>query len=175
MNIGMHIFGALVTPIFGTIVLVLYISTSVWVLCAPDAGRNSHFQRFFMQKSLKSKHFETKILKLLVIYNFSQVKTCFLRKKQIFWGIKQSTSVLVQIKKKCFSKILLQISCFFQLFAEKNAENDYFDQRLECAAPKRWSKYTTFLRSNLKPIFHTINTSFYMPCYRHCTLLRHSI
>ena len=71
MNIGMHIFGALVSPIFGTIVLVLYISTSVWVLCAPDAGRNSHFQRFFMQKSLKSKHFETKILKLLVIYNFS--------------------------------------------------------------------------------------------------------
>ena len=25
----------------------------------------------------------------------------------------------------------------------KNAENDYFDWRLECAAPKRWSKYTT--------------------------------
>ena len=39
-----------------------------------------------------------------------------------------------------FCKILLQI---FQLFAIKNAENDYFDQGLECAAPKRWSKYTT--------------------------------
>ena len=25
----------------------------------------------------------------------------------------------------------------------KSAENDYFDQRLGCAAPKRWSKYTT--------------------------------
>ena len=24
-----------------------------------------------------------------------------------------------------------------------NTENDYFNQRLECAAPKRWSKYTT--------------------------------
>ena len=28
----------------------------------------------------------------------------------------------------------------FKLFSTKN---DYFDQRLECAAPKRWSKYTT--------------------------------
>ena len=26
---------------------------------------------------------------------------------------------------------------------KKNAEKDDFDQRLECAAPKRWSKYTT--------------------------------
>ena len=25
----------------------------------------------------------------------------------------------------------------------KNAENDYFDQLLECAAPKRWLNYTT--------------------------------
>ena len=25
----------------------------------------------------------------------------------------------------------------------KNAENDYFDQRLECPAPKGWSKCTT--------------------------------
>ena len=25
----------------------------------------------------------------------------------------------------------------------KNAENGYFDQHLEWAAPKRWSKYTT--------------------------------
>ena len=27
--------------------------------------------------------------------------------------------------------------------SEKNTKNDYFDQRLGCAAPKRWSKYTT--------------------------------
>ena len=31
----------------------------------------------------------------------------------------------------------------FLAFCTKNAENDYFDQRLECAATKRWSKYTT--------------------------------
>ena len=31
----------------------------------------------------------------------------------------------------------------FYVFCSKNAENDYFGQRLECAAPKSWSKYTT--------------------------------
>ena len=30
-----------------------------------------------------------------------------------------------------------------ELFSKNNAENDCFDQRLECAAPKRWSKNTT--------------------------------
>ena len=47
------------------------------------------------------------------------------------------------LKKSVFCKNLLQIFCFFLAFCRKNAENDYFDQRLECAAPKRWSKYTT--------------------------------
>ena len=28
-------------------------------------------------------------------------------------------------------------------FSTKNAENYYFNQRLGCAAPKRWIKYTT--------------------------------
>ena len=37
----------------------------------------------------------------------------------------------------------------FSAFLHKNAENDYFDQRLECAAPKRWSKYTTIALQNL--------------------------
>ena len=31
----------------------------------------------------------------------------------------------------------------------KNAEKDDFDQRLECAAPKRWSKYTTATTAGL--------------------------
>ena len=30
-----------------------------------------------------------------------------------------------------------------------NTENDYFNQRLECAAPKRWSKFTTLLTPGL--------------------------
>ena len=34
-------------------------------------------------------------------------------------------------------------SCESLLLCENNAENGHFDQRLECAAPKRLSKYTT--------------------------------
>ena len=30
----------------------------------------------------------------------------------------------------------------FLFLLAKNAENDYFDQRLGCATPKRWSKYS---------------------------------
>ena len=50
------------------------------------------------------------------------------------FGDMQKNSVLL----KFAAKLLL-----FKVFCSKNAENDYFDQRLECAAPKRWSKYTT--------------------------------
>ena len=57
------------------------------------------------------------------------------------------------LKKRVFCKILLQISCFFYLFSTKNAENDCFNQRLECAAPKRWSKYTapTSIQPTIRP------------------------
>ena len=33
--------------------------------------------------------------------------------------------------------------CVFSAFQHKNAENDYFDQCLGCAAPKCPAKYTT--------------------------------
>ena len=66
-------------------------------------------------------------------------------------GIKQSTSVLVQLLKphffvKFFSKFVTFLRFFS--FLHKNAENDYFHQQLGCAAPKPWWKYTAedFLR-----------------------------
>ena len=50
----------------------------------------------------------------------------------------------------CFKKSVISNFLFSSSFLDvsycqscKNAENDYFDQRLACAAPKRWSKYTT--------------------------------
>ena len=36
------------------------------------------------------------------------------------------------------------IHVVFSSFCRKNAENDYFDQLLGSAAPKRWSKYSTY-------------------------------
>ena len=42
-----------------------------------------------------------------------------------------------------FESINILFLIFFQLFGMKNNEKAYFNQRLECAAPKHWSKYTT--------------------------------
>ena len=45
--------------------------------------------------------------------------------------------------KKTYIFLILQQICHFFAFLAFYAENDYFDQRLGCAAPKRRSKYTT--------------------------------
>ena len=39
--------------------------------------------------------------------------------------------------------------CVFQLFSTKNAEYEDFDEHFGCAAPNLWSKYTTFVYTNL--------------------------
>ena len=53
----------------------------------------------------------------------------FFEKKAHFFGNKTVDQRSgANFKKRVFGKILLQISCFI---AQKNAENDYFDQRLE--------------------------------------------
>ena len=85
----------------------------------------------------------------------------FLTKKRFFLQKTHTTSILVQTyKTHIFSQILLQISYFFsvyQLFSVKNVKNKDFDQLLECAAPKRCSKYTT---TNI----HNIYKSFLTQC-----------
>ena len=59
-------------------------------------------------------------------------------------GIKHLTSVLVQTLKIHFFAIFwIKFVTFFSFFALKNAKNYYFNQRLGCAAPKCWPKYTT--------------------------------
>ena len=58
--------------------------------------------------------------KIIVIYNFSQVKTCFYRKKVIFLGIKQLTSVLVQpLKNVCLANFAANFLLFFSFLAQK--------------------------------------------------------
>ena len=79
-------------------------------------------------------------------YSVSQLfigKNVFFEKKAHFFGNKTVDQRFgANLKKRVFCKNLLKISCSSS-FLQKTAENDYFDQRLECAAPKRWSKYTT--------------------------------
>ena len=116
---------------------LLYISTSVLVLRTPNAGWNSHFQCFYAKK-LKKQEIWSKFLQktgflslhqnagqlfysqkneLFFAKNkFLHIKSCesLTIKKNIFWGIKQSTSVLVQaLKNMFFCKNVRQISCFF--------------------------------------------------------------
>ena len=76
----------------------------------------------------------------------------FLEEKAHFLGNKTVDQPSgANLKKNCFfAKICCKFLAFFKVFCSKNIENDYFEQRLECAAPKRWSKYTTanWLSSN---------------------------
>ena len=49
---------------------------------------------------------------------------------------------------KYYYPILWQFCCFFfllKLFGTNNDEKGYFNQRLECWAPKKWSKYTAIM------------------------------
>ena len=123
-----------------------------------NTGRNRHFQGFNGKK-----------LKKQEICSKNVQKTRFLSLHQnagrLFYSPKNSRPTFwCKLKKFCIK---------FLLFAIKNAENDYFSRRLECAAPKRWSKYTTNranqptfrkqssrILSQLKSIFFKHNTTF---------------
>ena len=70
-------------------------------------------------------------------------------KKNVFLlSLHQNTGWMfyLQIKEKPVkSGNILFLFCVFSSFCTKNAENEDFDQCLECTVPKRWSKYTTLL------------------------------
>ena len=66
--------------------------------------------------------------------------------KEFAKSVKNQSKVLQSYRILKFAANFL----LFQFFCSKNAENDYFDQRLECAAPKRWLKYTTGKVKNVK-------------------------
>ena len=63
------------------------------------------------------------------------------------------------------TQILTRVSTFFHRNTTNNAENNYFDQRLECAAPKRWSKCTTtgfFPPFSLRCVIDMIDQEMYV-------------
>ena len=85
----------------------------------------------------------------LSIKNQINIDNCFIPPKMsffIFFGNKTVYQRLGATQKNVFfARICCKFLAFLELFCRKNSENDYFDQHLECAAPKRWSKYTTYL------------------------------
>ena len=66
-------------------------------------------------------------------------------RKSCFWGNKTLNLCFGANLKKPFFVPNLLLFYVFWLFSTKNAENDYFNQRVRCAGPKRWSKYTTMV------------------------------
>ena len=78
-------------------------------------------------------------------------KTVFLEKSSFFCNKTVNQRSGSNFQKRVFCKILLQISCFFKLFSAKNAGNDYFDQHLECAAPKMWESGDTNMDRKVLP------------------------
>ena len=103
----------------------------------PNSGRNSHFQRFCCKKPLK---------KLEICSKFQQKKFFLVCTRTLVdWHFIGKNG-----RRQAALFITPQISCFLKFFCTKNAENGHFDQQLECAAPKRWSKYTTNMGKQLQ-------------------------
>ena len=127
-------------------------------MCLPNTGQNSHFQHFFakkLKKLKKSNKFAAKFCKYS-FFDFApkHLSSVKFSKNSFFlmtFFCKSCESLLIWfifwVDCQFISKNLFfeEFSCkfFLKLFVIKNAENDYFDQRLAFAAPKRWSKYTT--------------------------------
>ena len=56
--------------------------------------------------------------------------------------LEEKASFGANLKNMFLQNFAANFLLFFQLFAIKNVKIAYFNQRLDCAAPKRWSKYT---------------------------------
>ena len=57
-----------------------------------------------------------------------------------------------KLKKNFFAQFCLNFLAFGYIFVQKTWKKAYFDQCLECAAPKRWLKYTTMVTKKLKKL-----------------------
>ena len=78
----------------------------------------------------------------------------FLRQKRglLTWPNEDDRMKSVNVTKNCQRHFLPHFSCFFLLFTFfiKKCERVHFDQPHECAAPKYWSKYTTYCKIKIK-------------------------
>ena len=112
-------------------------------------------------------------------HTYLYLKTCFHHWKLVCSGNKTLDQRSGSKSKKQLSCwILKQISYLFfpfSAFCTKNAEKAYFDQRLESAAPQRWSKYTTNTSQtkwgvSFETHIHTLSLSLL-----YCTLNRYKL
>ena len=83
---------------------VLYISTSVWVLRTPNAGRNDHFQRFYSFFLEKNKKFAA---------NFSK-KEFFKFAPEHWWTVLLPKNELFPLKSRFYLKSRGKSSFFWE-------------------------------------------------------------
>ena len=100
----------------------------VFGCCARQMQVKTVIFSIFMTKSWKKQKISSKILQKTAFMKFAPKRwsSVFIppkkRKKYVFFGIKHSTSVLVQIKKNCFAKFcskFVTFLCFLSFFAWK--------------------------------------------------------
>ena len=101
-----------------------------------------------------------------------------LTKKEFFLSLHQNAGwKFYSLKKELFHvfKAFFLFSDVFSCHSTKTAENDFFNQCLGCAAPKCWSKNTTFntslLESGMVPtvfIFIFASWTFLLNCWQMC-------
>ena len=102
---------------------MLYILTSVCVLGTPNASKNLHFNIFCSKKMLN------RVVYLCIIfYSMHSV---------LSWAL------FLWTKHSKKTGVLSLDHYAGRRFYSQKVKNEDFDQRLECAAPKPWSKYTT--------------------------------
>ena len=104
---------------------MLYISTSVWVLRTPIAGRNMPFNSVLCKKLKKEEKSRNVLQNLAKNYCIC----CDVTTPSYFAGKGDELGI-----KKTQAYTTLDFWC---------VRTSYFDQHLECAVPKHWSKYTT--------------------------------
>ena len=128
---------------------LLYILTRMWVLPTPSESLNMLFQRFLHGKAKKGKKIEAKFCKKCFKDFFNQllVEGFIPRKKTHYFQLLEGELTYLNNPTICdepttflgwrFDTLCLpQFFALSSLFCTKNVGKEYFDQCLECAAPK---------------------------------------
>ena len=119
------------------------------MLCTPNAGRNSDFQRFCC-KETKSKKLTANFCKKTGFFKFTTERwsTVLFPKNVIERILKLFENVLSPVFTSFLGRNMLFLPHFCHLNQNlskcaKNTEKIYFEQCLEWPVPKHCSKYTT--------------------------------
>ena len=122
--------------------LMLCTSISKRVFGMPFAGWNNPFQHFNTSVDFNPFWMYSTIQNFGKIWSFIR-KPC--HKITFFPGVDKHLGVVLSCGHLFFAKICCKFLAFFRFFAAKALKMTILTSVLECAEPKRWSKYTTLV------------------------------